>query len=321
MSQEKSYLDVPPAPKTDGFVEANGLKISYRSWTNPNANKTQNNPPFLLIHGLASALRIWDLVAPPLVQATDSQVVALDQRGHGVSDKPDTGYDNNQIVADDYKLATSLNLKKPLVVGHSWGATIALAYAATHPNEVSGLVLVDGGMGNMRDRPDATWENIRKNLAPPEFGGTPKEKFLDFYRQGPQGKYFGPIWNDQLTDIVLNIVQLSADDTVGPRLSRANHMKILRSMWETDNYQLAGQVTCPVLMVSAETSLQTGNAGASEWARMKREGAAKMKASFAKSPQVEFLVMPDTVHDIPLQRPAQLSAAIVRFGREAGILS
>lgn len=287
-----------------------GLALGYRRWTPP--GQTPTNPPFLLIHGLASASRIWDLVAPELLKLTGAEAVALDQRGHGRSDKPDSGYSNDRIVADDYAVASELKLAKPLVVGHSWGATIALSYAATHIQEVSGVVLVDGGMGNMRGRPGMEdWEIVSKRLAPPEFVGTPREQFLDFYRRGP----LGAIWNDELAEIALNIVELREDDTVAPRLSRANHMQILRALWETDNMALARQVSCPVLMISAQSS------PTDDWALSKREGAAQMQAALTLSPKIEFVEMADTIHDIPLQRPALLAQMIVRFGRESGIIA
>jgi len=283
--------------------------MSYRHWRRA-TNSAAQNPPFLLIHGLASASRIWDLVAVELLKSGGSDLIALDQRGHGQSDKPDNGYSNDQIVADDYALANLLKLEKPVVVGHSWGATIALAYAAKHPEAVSGLVLVDGGMGNMRSRPDLNdWEIVAKRLAPPEFAGTPRETFLDFYRRGP----LGAIWNETLADIVLNIVQVRTDNTVAPRLSRANHLQILRALWESDNIELARQVSCPMLMISAEAD------PSDDWAKAKREGAAQMQAA-ARVAQVEFVAMPDTIHDIPLQRPAALAQKIVEFGKAVGFL-
>src|SRR5579884_2465458 len=85
--------------------------------------------PLLLLHGLASASRIWDLVAPILAQ--DRRVIALDQRGHGRSEKPDTGYDFATIVADDVAAAAKLGLgERYAVAGHSWGANVALELAA-----------------------------------------------------------------------------------------------------------------------------------------------------------------------------------------------
>ncbi len=298
--------------------------MNYRRWQA--GLLASPRPPFLLLHGLASALRIWDFVAAELLRLTGADIVALDQRGHGLSDKPENGYTTAQIVAHDHTLSTALGLTKPIIVGHSWGATIGLAYAALYPEEVSALVMVDGGMGNLRDRPGATWERTEQELAPPDFAGTPKEAFLDYFRQGAQGEFFGPIWSPQLEDIILNIVEVRDDGTVGPRLSRDNHMQILRSMWDTDNLAMASQVRCPVLMISAETSPAEGlppgqEAQEPEWFRLKREGAARMQTALTLSPRVEFTIINSTVHDIPLQRPALLAQEIVRFVQASGVIS
>src|SRR5262249_7697630 len=116
-------------------------------------------------------------------------------------------------------------------------------------------------------------------------------------------------------DMLLNIVELRPDSTVGPRLARSNHMQILRSLWETSNTDLARNVTCPVLMISAE------NPASEDWSRLKREGAERMQAGLAHSQRVEFVPMADTIHDIPLQRPAVLAEIIVKFMQASGVIS
>ena len=63
--------------------------------------------PFLLVHGLASNARMWDGVAAVLA-AAGHPVVAVDQRGHGRSSKPDEGYDFVTVVADLVALIASL---------------------------------------------------------------------------------------------------------------------------------------------------------------------------------------------------------------------
>ncbi len=91
-------------PPSDGFVDAGSIRLRYREWAP--ADGVASAPPLLLLHGLASSARIWDLVAPTLAQ--DRRVVALDQRGHGLSEKPDDGYDFASIVADDLAAVDAL---------------------------------------------------------------------------------------------------------------------------------------------------------------------------------------------------------------------
>src|SRR5947209_13357686 len=107
----------------DGYVSANGLKLHYLRWSSPASSPASSpkNLPIVLLHGLASAARIWDFVAPLLAERGYT-VTALDQRGHGESDKPDSGYDFATILADDNAAVQALGIEHPIIVGHSWGA-------------------------------------------------------------------------------------------------------------------------------------------------------------------------------------------------------
>lgn len=288
----------------DKQAHGRNVTLHAREWSASGGEPRAGALPILLLHGLASASRIWDLVAPQL--AHDRRVVALDQRGHGLSDKPDDGYDFTTIVADDLLAADELELGPRFhVVGHSWGANVALEFAAAHPDRVASLSLVDGGFGMLRQRPGATWENTSRELAPPDFAGTPRETFVGWVRKG------NPNWRPELEDIMLNIVELRPDDTVGPRLSRANHMKILRAMWDEDPMQTYQAIHCPVLFVLAEQS--NPDARGEAFLASKRQGIESATRMLANAPRVQTLWMRDTIHDIPLQRPEALVDVIADF--------
>src|SRR3990170_3000694 len=101
----------------DKSVELNGLAFRYRDWGG-------NGRLVLLLHGLASTAHIWDFVAPLLAER--HRVVALDQRGHGLSAKPDDGYDYATVARDAVALLDHLHAPSAIVVGHSWGASVAI---------------------------------------------------------------------------------------------------------------------------------------------------------------------------------------------------
>lgn len=285
-------------PPVDGFVFANGLQLHYRRWSSPEPGSAL--PPILLLHGLASAARIWDLVAP-LLAARGHVVTALDQRGHGESDKPNTGYDFATIVADDTAAVQKLRIEHPIVVGHSWGALVALQYAVVHPEQTTALVMVDGGTGQLSLHPGWTREQAMKDLAPPRFAGTPRDTFLSYIRGGPLGQQ----WTPQLEDIMLHIVQLRDDDTVAPRLDFENHLQIIGAMWDQPTYDLYRQIRCPTKLILAE---QRPTSEAQEaLLRMRLEGLTRIREL---RPDIRIVRMPDTVHDIPLQRPAELAEEI-----------
>lgn len=109
----------------------------------------------LLLHGLASNARIWEQTAPHLAEAGWG-VFAPDLRGHGRSAKPDTGYDIASLTDDIAGLIRSLGVLRPVLVGHSWGAALALAFAARAgpgTEQPAALVLVDGGLGQLNRLP------------------------------------------------------------------------------------------------------------------------------------------------------------------------
>ena len=291
-------------PPRDGMVHANGIMLHYRTWEPKRTPANDSAMPLLLLHGLASASRIWDLTAPSL--ARDRRVIALDQRGHGQSDKPVTGYDFATIVEDDFQAVSALGLgDRFAIAGHSWGANVALEFAAAHPERVAALILVDGGFGMLRQRPGATWERISADLAPPHYEGTPAPVFLERIRGG------FPEWRPELDDIMLNIVHLHPDNTVGPRLSREHHMAILRSMWDEHANAIYGAIRVPVLYLLAEPA----NAGSrpDAFLEAKRSGIVQAQRLLTGSPRVEVEWMPETVHDIPLQRPDALATRMAAF--------
>src|SRR2546428_10929996 len=81
--------------------------------------------PFVLVHGLASNLRLWDGVAEDLA-ARGHTVVALDQRGHGRSDAPESSYGNAIAVADLHAAIEALGLERPVIAGPSRGGHVGL---------------------------------------------------------------------------------------------------------------------------------------------------------------------------------------------------
>jgi pimeloyl-ACP methyl ester carboxylesterase len=96
-------------------------------------------PPLLLIHGWPGSWYYWRLVMPAL--ARDFEVVAVDQRGIGLSDKPERGYDAGTLAKDLASLMDALGHERFAVVGVDTGMLIAYAVAADYPERVDRLVV------------------------------------------------------------------------------------------------------------------------------------------------------------------------------------
>lgn len=98
-----------------------------------------DGPALLLIHGWPGSWYYWRLVMPAL--ARDFQVVAVDQRGIGLSDKPESGYDAGTLAGDMVGVMQALGHQRFAAVGVDTGMVIAYALAADHANRVERLVV------------------------------------------------------------------------------------------------------------------------------------------------------------------------------------
>jgi pimeloyl-ACP methyl ester carboxylesterase len=98
-------------------------------------------PPLLLVHGWPETWYAWRLLMPAL--ARDFQVIAVDQRGMGLTDKPAGGYDSATLAADLVALMDALGHERFAVVGHDTGFIIGYALAADHPHRVDRIALAE----------------------------------------------------------------------------------------------------------------------------------------------------------------------------------
>ena len=282
------------------YILINGLRYHYYY---DNLGKT----PILLLHGLASTGRIWEKAAQHLAEHGFS-LYALDIRGHGNSDQAETGYDFETISQDIAGFVQACDLNRPVVIGHSWGAMLALDYAARlsiGPRSPSALVLADGAFIQMDAIPGATWESTRARLTPPRLAGTPLNEFLE------RISAFNTAWqlDEQDKDIILANFMIDADEKIAPRLTFDHHMQIVEAMWKFPTYLRYKNVRCPVLALPARPQ-STGSEREIEFLQLKENGLQQIKAA---CPHLQVRWMEDSVHDFPLQRPERFADWVAEF--------
>jgi esterase len=125
-----------PSSPTDGTTTLNGLRFHFLDWG------TRGAPPMLLLHGGAQTAHSWDEVAPDL--ARDHHVLALDQRGHGDTEwAPEGRYRRDDFVADIRAFVDDRDWERPTLVALSLGGLNSIAFAASHPERIAGLIVVD----------------------------------------------------------------------------------------------------------------------------------------------------------------------------------
>lgn len=281
-----------------------GLRIHCRDWGGPDDRSRGGKPAVVLLHGLASISQIYDLVAPLI--AGGHRVIAYDQRGHGDTEKPDHGYDPDTLLEDGCGLLAALEVPPPhIVVGHSWGASVALNWAVHRPESVHAALLIDGGVSSFRDRPGANWESVEARFAPPQWRDVRFEDLiartgrgdLAFLDEGFRRTFFGAL------------TEPKPDGTIRARLSRENHMRILRGMWEHDLDAAIAALQRPVLALLA-VPRRPFSAQQEEMLAARQRAVARREAA---QPLLRVEWLEDTIHDIPLQRPDAIAAAVERL--------
>jgi pimeloyl-ACP methyl ester carboxylesterase len=125
-------------PPLGRFVEADGARVHVASWG--------DGAPVVLIHGNGTMVEDWALSGLVERLLDDGHhVIAIDRPGYGHSDRPRDriwdAYAQADLVA---RTMARLDIERPIVVGHSWGAIVTAALAIRHERDLGGIVLLGG---------------------------------------------------------------------------------------------------------------------------------------------------------------------------------
>jgi N-formylmaleamate deformylase len=127
------------------YVLANGVKIHFLEYG-------AGNPAVLLLPGITTPAILWGFVSERI--GTYARVIALDNRGRGLSDqRPGLRYRLEDYAADAAGVIEALALENVVVLGHSMGARIGIRLAADYPQLVSRLILADPPVSGPGRRP------------------------------------------------------------------------------------------------------------------------------------------------------------------------
>jgi pimeloyl-ACP methyl ester carboxylesterase len=254
---------------------------------------TRPRPAVLLLHGLLGRASHWAATARRL--APHYRVVALDQRGHGHSDKPDGPYTPQAYAQDAIAAVEQLGLGPVTLVGHSMGALTAWQCAVLRPDLVAAVVLCDmraSALGETGQREWAHW-----------LASWP----LPFATLGDVRQWFGvddpwadppdPVRGDFFAEVMSE-----REDGWRPSYEPA-HLLGSRDPWIRDaHWEELARVRCPALVVRGPAG-ELGRAEAQEMVRV--------------LPRGRYAEIADAGHLAPWHQPDAWVETLERFVGEA----
>jgi pimeloyl-ACP methyl ester carboxylesterase len=277
---------------TSRFVKAGGLRQHIVIGG--------DGPPLLLVHGWPENWYQYRALMPAL--ARDFTVIAVDQRGIGLTQKPKSGYDSATLANDLVALMDALGYERFSVVGLDTGMVISYALAADHPERVARLVVGEAPLPGVTNPP------------PPLFlpgPAVPHLWHLTFNRldglneqlvRGREDLFFSYIFDAEATiKLPAYAVKYYADGFASSRTALRGSFGFYRA-WDATTQQngqrrMKSKLTMPVLAIGGGTSSMNAP-----------ELVMKTVAN-----DVQGLVIPGAGHFLAEEAPKQMIAALTEF--------
>jgi pimeloyl-ACP methyl ester carboxylesterase len=215
-------------------------------------------PPLLLIHGWPQTWYAWRMVMPTL--ARDFTVVAVDQRGRGLSDKPSDAYDSATLANDMLALMNALGYQRFAVYGTDVGMPIAYALAADHPEQVDRLVVSEAPLPGISPSPAWVPAAVNERLWHINFNraAAVNEQLVS----GREDIFFGNEFDvSAARKLPADTVKYYVDQLAADPAALRGSFAFYRALDETvaQNQQRVGQrLTLPVLAIGGEKSSGEG---------------------------------------------------------------
>jgi pimeloyl-ACP methyl ester carboxylesterase len=178
------------------------------------------------------------------------RVIAMDLKGRGQSDKPLTGYSMESHLRDIEGLLDDLELDRVVLMGHSLGAFISLAYGAAHPNRVERIILVDGGGVLSEEQLNKVFQAIAPSLARLGVVYPSADAYLEAMKQAP---YLQP-WSPAL-ETYCRYEIMDVEGGVRTNIDPAYIQEEAMNVRNLDTASLYPKINCKLLILRATMGL------------------------------------------------------------------
>jgi 3-oxoadipate enol-lactonase len=235
--------------------------------------------PLVFIHGLGSSTRDWELQVPEFGKSY--QVITFDLRGHGQSDKPEGPYHVPMFATDLFGLLQTLGIGSAHIVGISLGGAVAFQFALDYPARVNTLTIV----------------NSAPTLGDPEQARQEVERRVGIVQQlGMRA-----IGQNLSQNLFPKPEHAALRETFVERWTENNpraYIEATRSMLGWNVTDKLGSIHCPTLVIAADQDYSP----------------VAVKEAYVKlMPKAQLVVIPDSRHATPIERPAEFNMALAQF--------
>jgi pimeloyl-ACP methyl ester carboxylesterase len=222
------------------MVVRDGVRLACRDW-----GRSKHQQSIVLLHGLAGHAGEWDVLARML--SSRYRVVAVDQRGHGASERLPKDVSRAAYVTDVIAVVDQLALQRPVLVGQSLGGHTAMLAAAAHPDVVRALALVEASPGGPNRNGPLDIGRWLDSWPTP----FPSREAAVAFHGGGGGGPVGEGWAAGLEE---------RDGGLWPRFNRDVMVNSLAENAQRSFRREWAQVVCPTLVVLAESSFTSTSA-------------------------------------------------------------
>ena len=264
--------------------------------------------PVVLLHGLSQQRHFWD---PVLSRLQDVHTVCIDQRGHGDAAIPEvtahTDFSMDRLADDVVEILDFLEIPQAVVVGHSWGASVALRTAVRHSSRVRSIALIDGGLFNPRHLSDVGAnapgsDAVREALRPPPLG-----MLEPVLWQAIADGDLSPYWTPEVMNALQPTFTVDEMGRIFTKLGTERHMAVLDGLLAYDPAPDIAELGCPAWVVVCEPRedlTDDQDELALAWQRAKEMSISGLPAPFFVQRWGGAL------HDVPLQWPALVAGLL-----------
>jgi pimeloyl-ACP methyl ester carboxylesterase len=235
--------------------------------------------PVVFLHGFTDSWRSFECVVDLL--PTSIRSIMVSQRGHGDSERPETGYAAAELAADVAALLDALGIDAAVIVGHSLGSFAAQRLALDFPDRVRGLVLVGTGLG-LKGRPAA-----EALLA--EVSAVRDPITLEFTREWTRGVFVKPVPEE--------IVETLARET--RKVPARVWQSAVAAIVQTDHSAEIHRITVPTLIVWGDREVVFDR--------------AEQERLVAAIPGARLVVYPGAGHGLHWEERERFAAEVAAF--------